>query len=290
MKKIVLSLILVVSLWGEESFIDRTVKKAKEGMAKIVQKGEGVLVDKTLTNSINAVLDKKHIEIKSLKKNPKTNALQMIVYLNGEKKYLSITLKDFEWGYSKDEESIIIQKIKLSTNIEYIEYLIKDTLKRYHNVIVVPNYLSTASFLESIRSPKKINYTPKARAPFDFLRYQFDKRYFNVEEFVVKNKTLKAKMFAKGSDKIEFELARYDLFTSNNRRFIVMKNISIKSTNKPWMASIIKTWNNSIRFDYEENFYQVLAGKQPSPKMPNKQIKKTEPKKKNTQKQKSNNK
>ena len=290
MEKIVLSLILVISLWGEENFIDRTVKKAKEGMAKIVQKGESVLVDKTLTNSINAVLDKKHIEIKSLKKNLKTNALQMIVYLNGEKKYLSIILKDFEWGYSKDEESIIIQKIKLSTNIEYIEYLINDTLKRYHNVIVVPNYLSTASFLESIRPPKKINYIPKARAPFDFLRYKFDKRYFNVEDFVVKNKTLKAQMFAKGSDKIQFELGRYDLFTSNNRRFIVMKNISIKSTNKPWMASIIKTWNNSIRFDYEDNFYQVLAGKQPSPKMINKQIKNGEPKKKNIQKQKSNNK
>jgi hypothetical protein len=54
---------------SEPTFIDKAVDKVK----KAVSKGQDVVVDKTLINGMNAVLDKKHIEIKYLKKNPKTN-------------------------------------------------------------------------------------------------------------------------------------------------------------------------------------------------------------------------
>lgn len=233
---------------------NKFITKTKE----VAHKGQSLAIDKTLINGLNASLDKKYIDIRYLKKDTKTNVITMVVYLNGEKKYLGMTLKDFKWGYSKDEEYIVLEKINVSFNIPWIEYLIKDSLKR-DPYIVLPNYLSIADFLESIKPATKTTFTKITSRPFNPLAYNFDKKYFDIQKLNLKNKSIIADIKLAGSDNLKFEVTKFDLFTANKRRFIVMKNINIKYATKPWLSYIIKSWNNSLKFDFDKDFYETLA-------------------------------
>lgn len=284
MKKLFLLLFIIqFSLNAEQTVVDRAVnevnvvvKKVKKFASDIAtktnelgqkaikktksfaQRGQDLIVDKSLINGLNATLDKKHMEIKYLKKNTKTNVLTMVVYLNGEPKYLGITLKDFKWGYTKDERFIVLEKINLSLNIPWLDYLAKDTIKRYNGYILVPNYLSISSFLETIKPATKTTFKQVVKKPFNLLTYKFDKRYFDVKKFTIKNKTIDADIKLGGSSNMKFEVENYNVFTSNNKQNIVLRNIKIKSTNKPWLKSIIQKWDNSFMFDYDKNFHEAL--------------------------------
>jgi len=233
---------------------NKVVSKTKE----VAHKGQSIAIDKTLINGMNATLDKKYIEIKYLKKNIKTNVITMVVYLNGEKKYLGVTLKDFRWGYSKDDEHIILEKIKISLNIPWLDYLIQDSLKR-DGYIVLPNYLSIADFLESVKPATTSTYTKIASKPFNPLAYNFDKKQVDIKMFNIKNKTIQADIKLGGSENLKFEVTKFDLFTANKRKFIVLKNIHLKYATKPWLSYIIKSWNNSLKFDFDKDFYETLA-------------------------------
>jgi hypothetical protein len=235
-------------------FKNNAIKKTKE----VTHKGQSIAMDKTLINGVNATLDKKYIEIKYLKKNTKTNVITMVVYLNGEKKYLGVTLKDFKWGYSKDEENIILEKINISLSIPWIDYLVHDSLKR-DGYIVLPNYLSISDFLETIKPATTSTYTKIASKPFNPLAYNFDKKQFDIKLFQVKNRTMQADIKLNGSDDLKFEITKFDLFTANKRKFIVLKNINLKYASKPWLSYIIKSWDNSIKFDFDKDFYETLA-------------------------------
>jgi len=258
------------------NFQNKIVTKTKE----VTHKGQSIAMDKTIINGINATLDKKYIEIKYLKKHTKTNVITMVVYLNGEKKYLGVTLKDFKWGYSKDDEHIILEKIKISLNIPWLDYLVQDSLKR-DGYIVLPNYLSIAEFLETVKPATTSSYTKIASKPFNPLAYNFDKKQIDINAFSIKNKTIKADIKLGGSENLKFEVTKFDLFTANQRKFIVLKNIHLKYATKPWLSYIIKSWNNSLKFDFDKNFYETLASgnfeyKQPaSLKAPKKEVKKT---------------
>ena len=256
-KKILfVSLLMSLSLFASEpTFIDKAVDKVK----KAVSKGQDVVVDKTLINGMNAVLDKKHIEIKYLKKNPKTNALTTIIYLNGEKKYLNITLKDFKWGYSKDEEHIILEKINLFVNIPWIEYLLKDSIKRDNGYIILPNYLSISSFLETIKPATKTSFKPYTKKALNPLTYPFNPNFVNLLTFKVNKKTITNETLLDKKDHLKFEISHFDLFTANNKKYTVFRNIKFKSINKPWVQSIISKWGNSLKIDYDKNFHEVLA-------------------------------
>lgn len=233
---------------------NKVVSKTKE----VAHKGQSIAIDKTLINGMNATLDKKYIEIKYLKKNIKTNVITMVVYLNGEKKYLGVTLKDFRWGYSKDDEHIILEKIKISLNIPWLDYLIQDSLKR-DGYIVLPNYLSIADFLESVKPATTSTYTKIASKPFNPLVYNFDRKQVDITMFTIKNKTIQADIKLGGSENLKFEVTKFDLFTTNKRKFIVLKNINLKYATKPWLSYIIKSWNNSLKFDFDQDFYETLA-------------------------------
>ncbi len=252
----------------------KIVKKTQE----VTHKGTSLAIDKTLINGMNATLDKKYIEIKYLKKDIKTNVITMVVYLNGEKKYLGMTLKDFKWGYSKDDEFIVLEKIKVSFNIPWIDYLINDSLKR-DPYIVLPNYLSIADFLESIKPAAQSTYAKIPSKPFNPLAYNFDKKYFDIKTLQIKNNSIKGDIKLQGSENLKFEVTKFDLFTANKRKFIVLKNINIKYATKPWLSYIIKSWNNSIKFDFEKSFYETLASGNYEYKEVKREVKKPQKKK-----------
>jgi hypothetical protein len=278
MKKIVfLSLFTCVTLFaGEPTMVDVAAKKITEVVnnvkktasefqnkiaiktKEVAHKGQSIAMDKTIINGINATLDKKYIEVKYLKKNTKTNVITMVMYLNGEKKYLGVTLKDFKWGYSKDEEHIILEKINVALSIPWIDYLVHDSLKR-DGYIVLPNYLSIADFLETIKPATKTTYTNIASKPFNPLAYNFDTKQFDIKTFVLKNKIMKADVKLGGSENLKFEVTKFDVYTANKRKFIVLKNINFKYASKPWLSYIIKSWNNSLKFDFDKDFYEILA-------------------------------
>lgn len=233
---------------------NKLVTKTKE----VTHKGQSIAIDKTLINGLNATLDKKYIDIRYLKKNTKTNVITMVVYLNGEKKYLGVTLKDFKWGYSKDDEHIVLEKIKISLNIPWLDYLVQDSLKR-DGYIVLPNYLSIADFLETIKPATTSTYGRIASKPFNPLTYNFDKKQIDIKTFNIKNKTIKADIKLGGSENLKFEVTKFDLFSANKRKYIVLKNIHLKYATKPWLSYIIKSWDNSIKFDFDKDFYAALG-------------------------------
>lgn len=298
MKKIIfLSLYTSVALFATEptmaesatkkitEVVNSVKKTASEIQSKIItktkevtNKGTSLAIDKTLINGMNATLDKKYIEIKYLKKDIKTNVITMVVYLNGEKKYLGMTLKDFKWGYTKDENFIVLEKIKVSFNIPWIDYLINDTLKR-DPYIVLPNYLAIADFLESIKPAVHSTYTKIPSKPFNPLAYNFDKKYFDIKTFQIKNKSMKGDIKLNGSENLKFEVTKFDLFTANKRKFIVLKNINIKYATKPWLSYIIKSWDNSMKFDFDKDFYETLASGNYVYTQPKVEVKRTQKKK-----------
>lgn len=233
---------------------NKLVTKTKE----VTHKGQSIAIDKTLINGLNATLDKKYIDIRYLKKNTKTNVITMVVYLNGEKKYLGVTLKDFKWGYSKDDEHIVLEKIKISLNIPWLDYLVQDSLKR-DGYIVLPNYLSIADFLETIKPATTSTYGRIASKPFNPLTYNFDKKQIDIKTFTIKDKTIKADIKLAGSENLKFEVTKFDLFSANKRKYIVLKNIHLKYATKPWLSYIIKSWDNSIKFDFDKDFYAALG-------------------------------
>lgn len=255
-KILFLALFVNISLFGyEESLLDKAVNKVK----KVVTRGQDIAVDKTLINGMNAVLDKKHIEIKYLKKDPKTKALTTIIYLNGEKKYLNITLKDFKWGYSKDEEHIILEKLNLYVNIPWIEYLLKDSIRRDNGYIILPNYLSISSFLETIKPATKTTFKPFKKKPLNPLTYPFNPNFVDIKTFKVDKKTLSCETILDKKETLKFEITHFDLFSANNKKYTIFRNIKFKSINKPWVQSIIAKWGNSLKIDYDTNFHNTLA-------------------------------
>ncbi len=237
-------------------FSTKTIQKK----APSFKKQNIVDMDKTLINGMNASLDKKFIEIQTLTKNTKSNAVTMTIFLNGENKILSGTLKDLEWGYSKDDQYIVLDKINVAFNIPWIDYVVHDSLKR-DPYIVLPNYLSISDFLESIKPATQKLYDNVTPVTFNPLAYNFNKKFFEIKKFEIKNKTIKADIKLKGSKNLSFEIASYDLYTANKRKAIVLKKINLTSVSKPWISYLIKSWNNTLKVDFNEDLYKTLGSK-----------------------------
>ena len=135
MKKIFFTLILVnITLFGaQQTPVDRAVKEVNLAVKKVkkiasdiatktseighkktshkklfTKKGNSLFVEKTLIDELNNVIAQENVKIKYIKKNTTTNVLTMYVYRKGESKNLLVTLKSFNWGYSKDGKNIVI--------------------------------------------------------------------------------------------------------------------------------------------------------------------------------------
>ena len=185
MKKIFFTLILVnITLFGaQQTPVDRAVKEVNLAVKKVkkiasdiatktseighkktshkklfTKKGNSLFVEKTLIDELNNVIAQENVKIKYIKKNTTTNVLTMYVYRKGESKNLLVTLKSFNWGYSKDGKNIVLENIDILLNIKWMDSLIKDALVKNNGYIVLPNNTNTSSFLETIKPAIETTY------------------------------------------------------------------------------------------------------------------------------------
>ena len=185
MKKIFFTLILVnITLFGaQQTPVDRAVKEVNLAVKKVkkiasdiatktseighkktshkklfTKKGNSLFVEKTLIDELNNVIAQENVKIKYIKKNTTTNVLTMYVYRKGESKNLLVTLKSFNWGYSKDGKNIVLENIDILLNIKWMDSLIKDALVKNNGYIVLPNNTNTSSFLETIQPAIETTY------------------------------------------------------------------------------------------------------------------------------------
>ena len=249
---------------------NKAIEKAKEYGGKAWEatkdysnQGKNIVIEQTLINGINSMLDTKHIKVEFFDINDSTDAISIIVYLDGEDTNLTIDIKEFEWSVSKDKKYIIFEKLDLDINIPWLSYLVDDIRSRENGYLVIEYSASIFSLLYSIKLDIEPTYVVSKKEPFNFLTYEYDKNYFDIQMFKVDNYSIMGLIKLKGvngSEDFKFYIHDYDLYTANNKKYIFLKNIDFKSTNKPWIKSIIDNQDKSICIDFTWDMYIKLGG------------------------------
>jgi hypothetical protein len=239
--------------------------KAWDLTKKYSNQGKNIVIEESLLKGLNAMVDTNHIKVKIFDIDDETNAIKIIVFLHGEKVDLKVDIKEFEWSVSKDKKNIVFDKLEIAFNIPWIEYLFKELKKQNDGKLVIPYSLATSSLLYTLKPDISPTYTVKKQEPFDFLQYRFDKKYFDMRVFRVKNYTIKGFIRVLNEknkmEDLEFYIHDYDLHTANNKKYIILNNIDFKSTNKPWIKSIVDNQNKTIQLDFTWNMYLRFGGK-----------------------------
>ena len=265
MKKIYIILIILnIALCAEEfnwNSLVNDVDKLWTKTKKYSNQGKNIVIEQTLINGINALTDNNKIKVNSFDINNTTNYINMVVYLNGEDKNLTIKIKDFTWGV-KDDNYIVFDTLDILFDIEWIDYLVSDMIKREGGRLIIPNSPSTFSLLFAIKPNIKIKKDLPAKAKFDFVHYNYDKSLFKINHFKVDNKNIIIDIFTKGSrNNIMCEIKNYKLRTANRKQIIALQNIKFGTCNKPWITSIIENQNNEVHFEFNKKLYALFGGK-----------------------------
>jgi len=102
MKSLLLGILFVINLYGSDTELlnDELVKDINKyfNIAKEYStQGKNVLIEQTLLNGINTLVDNKKIKINSFDIKDKTNEIKINVFLEGEDTPLDIDIKKFKW-------------------------------------------------------------------------------------------------------------------------------------------------------------------------------------------------
>jgi hypothetical protein len=258
------------SLWGKtkeygEKAFDTTKEYSSdtwEQTKKYSHQGKNMFIEKTLLHGINALTDNTKIKINKFEIDNKTNVINMAIYLNGEDKELNIEIKNFTWGITENKEDIVFEDLDISLDIEWLDYLLKDSIKRAGGYLIVPNKASTFSLLYSIKPDIKLtkNITKK-EDKFDFVYYKYDENYFKINQFKVKDKHITTDIRVKGStEHILCNIKSFDIQTANKKTILAIRNIKFAHCNKPWIQSFIENQNNELYVDFTDKLYSLFKG------------------------------
>ncbi len=282
--KAILSLVLTISLYADgnttnsvdklfvffgidkaqqEKIIKQTKILSREFLDKSKEysiQGKNILIEQTLQNGINALVDTTKIKVEKFDINDTTNDIKMEIFLNGEDDILDVDIKSFEWGVSADNKYIVFENVDISLNIPWVDYVIQNMIKRGDGYIKVPKNVTLFSLLFSIKPNIESTYKETKKEPFDIVNYPYDKSYIDIDKFEVSKKNIDASIVLNGSkDGLKFKIKSYNLLRANKKTLIVLKNIKFESCNKPWFQSVIEKQNNQIHLTYTDELYKLLA-------------------------------
>jgi len=221
--------------------------------------GKNILIEQTLQNGINTLVDTKKIKVEGFDINDTTNAIFMSIFLKGEDDILDIDIRSFDWGYSSDDKYIVFENLDISLNIAWLDYIVQNMINRGDGYIKVPKDLTLSSLLFSIKPNIKSTYKKVKKPPFDIVAYPYSKMFIDIKTFEVKDKTIKANIeLLDSKDGLKFHISSYDLLRANKRTIIALKNITFKACNKPWIESLIKQQNSELHLTYTNTLYRLL--------------------------------
>ena len=264
MNKIIFSILLAINLYGANSELlnEELVKDINKyfNIAKEYSiQGKNVLIEKTLLNGINALVDNTKIKIYSFDIDDKTNVIKIDTFLKGEDKNLLIKIDKFQWGVTEDKKYIVFEDFDIDMNIEWMQYIVDDIAKRDRGYIKVPHNVALFSLLYTIKPNIKTTYKYFKKKPFILTEYPFDERYLKIEQLEVSKEMIVTNVWLKGSkENLRIDVDSYDIVTANGKKTIVLKDITYKEFTKPWIKSIIDLQKNEVHLKYTEKLFEIL--------------------------------
>jgi len=274
MKKILISILLIINLSANEDTLfgfsksdmdqlwDKTKEISKDALIKTKEyslKAKNRVVEQTVLNGVNALVDTTKIKVVALKIDDETNKIELELFLKGEFKNLVLNVDDFRWGITEDKKSIVFENLKIKSNISWIQSVIDEIKKRDNGYITINNSKKIFALLFSIKPNEDIYYIPKDKKPFDIVHHNYDKSHIKIDRFDVQNNKIYATV--KLSDDINgcvIDIPYFNLLTGNNKTVIVLKDMDIRSFCRPWIESIIKLQEDEIHLDYTPKLYNLL--------------------------------
>ena len=186
-KYLLLQIILVVNLFGQDNelvdesllLLNKYFTKAKE----YSNQGKNILIEQTLLNGINGLVDTDKIKVKLFDIDDKTDAIKVVLFLKGEDKELQIDIKKFDWGVTEDKKYIVFENLDILLNIPWMQYIVKDMAKRDNGYIKVPHTVALFSLLYSIKPNIDSTYVYRKKKDFDLIKYPYDKNFVQIEHF-----------------------------------------------------------------------------------------------------------
>jgi len=252
MKSVLLSLLLIISA---QANADKYLDMLKEYSVH----GKNILIEQTLLNGINALVDNTKIKIHSFDIDDETDAIKMDMFLNGEDKNLIIDIKKFKWGVTEDKKYIVFEDFDINMNIDWLQYIVDDIAKRDNGYIRIPHNVALFSLLYSIKPNVKTTYKSFIKEPFVLTEYPFNEKYLKIEQLEISKDMIVTNVWLKGSkENLKIDVASYNVITANGKKTIVLKDIEFKEFTKPWIKSIIDAQKNEVHLKYTEKLYNLL--------------------------------
>lgn len=264
MKKIILGILLALNLYGANSELlnDELVKDINKyfNIAKEYStQGKNILIEQTLLNGINALVDNSKIKINKFDIEDKTNAIQIDTFLKGEDTNLLIDIKKFQWGVTEDKKHIVFEDFDIKMNIPWLQYIVDDIAKRDRGYIKIPHNVALFSLLYSIKPNIKTTYKTFKKKPFVLTEYPFDERYVKIEQLEISKDMIVTNVWLKGSkENLIIDVESYNITTANGKKVIVLKDIEFKEFTKPWIKSIIDAQKNEVHIKYTEKLFELF--------------------------------
>jgi len=252
MKSFIISILLVISVSANA---DKYLNMLKEYSVQ----GKNILIEQTLLNGINTLVDNSKIKINKFDINDETNVIKIDTFLEGEDKNLLIDIKKFKWGVTEDKKHIVFEDFDINMNIEWMQYIVDDIAKRDRGYIKIPHNVALFSLLYSIKPNIKTTYKKFDKKPFVLSEYPFDERYLKIEQLEISKDMIVTNVWLKGSkENLRIDVDSYNVTTANGKKVIVLKDIKFKEFTKPWIKSIIDGQHNEIHLKYTEKLYNLF--------------------------------
>jgi len=141
MKNILITIFLIGNLYASEvgdellKDINKYFNIAKEYSIQ----GKNILIEQTLVNGINGLVDNSKIKVNNFDINNTTNKIYINLFLEGEDKNLTINIDKFQWGVTEDKKYIVFEDFDIDMNIPWIQYIVDDIAKRDNGYIKIPH-------------------------------------------------------------------------------------------------------------------------------------------------------
>ena len=246
-------------------------------------KSKTYLIQETLITTLNLSLDYNNtIKVEHLKIED-NNTIRASIILQGEEQNLTLLVRSYDWGLSKDKKFIILENIDVDFSIPWLGYLFQDYLDFHNGYIKLSYSLSKETLLSSLKKSIETTYADdKDRLSDDykdrFIRLEaivkegeenFLEKIFQefLDPIYIKDVSIKKDneevihigfTTTHNNEEIFCSFGNFMWGTANKKTLIAIENIEAKGCNKPWLDAFMKKNKEQVLFKYTPLLENIL--------------------------------